>query len=98
MSVEEAADLVGITKATGYVWLKRWNSKGYRGLIPEFGGSTPLQAYRRTEGKAKRNAKKFMDDERTSRAHQRKFRSYLFPMAGQKTSEIVWNEVRKALS
>ncbi len=29
MSVEEAADLVGITKATGYAWLRRWNSKGY---------------------------------------------------------------------
>ncbi|OFV66198.1 MAG: transcriptional regulator [Candidatus Syntrophoarchaeum butanivorans] len=26
MSVEKAADLVGVTKATGYTWLKRWNS------------------------------------------------------------------------
>ncbi len=41
MSVEEAADLVGVTKATGYAWLKRWNSKGYEGLIPEFGGGRP---------------------------------------------------------
>ena len=32
MSVEEAADLVG---------LKRWNSNGYEGLIPEFGGGRP---------------------------------------------------------
>ncbi len=38
MSVEEAADLVGVTKATGYTWLKRWNSSGYEGLTPEFGG------------------------------------------------------------
>ena len=38
MSVEEAADPVGVTKATGYAWLKRWNSRGYGGLIPEFGG------------------------------------------------------------
>ena len=27
MSVEEASDLVGVTKATGYTWLKRWNVK-----------------------------------------------------------------------
>ena len=41
MSVEKAAELVGITKATGYDWLKRWNSCGYDGLIPEFGGGRP---------------------------------------------------------
>ena len=41
MRVEEAAELVGVTKATGYAWLKRWNSKGYEGLIPEFGGGRP---------------------------------------------------------
>ncbi|MBW9221069.1 transposase [Methanothermococcus sp. SCGC AD-155-M21] len=41
MSVKKAADLIGVTKATGYSWLKRWNSKGYRGLIPEFGGGRP---------------------------------------------------------
>ncbi|MHC1569050.1 MAG: helix-turn-helix domain-containing protein, partial [Candidatus Syntropharchaeia archaeon] len=41
MSVEEAADLVGVTKATGYTWLKRWNSNGYEGLIPKFGGGRP---------------------------------------------------------
>ena len=38
MSVEEAAELVGVTKATGYAWLKRWNSRGYEGIIPAFGG------------------------------------------------------------
>jgi len=41
MSVEEAAQLVGVTKATGYSWLKRWNDKGYEGLIPNFGGGRP---------------------------------------------------------
>ena len=41
MSVEEAAELVGVTKATGYVWLKRWNSIGYEGIIPDFGGGRP---------------------------------------------------------
>ena len=40
MSVEEAAELVGVTEATGYVWLKRWNSRGYEGLIPDFGGGS----------------------------------------------------------
>lgn len=43
MSVEESADLVGVTKATGYAWLKRWNSKGCEGLIPEFGGGRPAK-------------------------------------------------------
>ena len=33
MSVEEAAELVGVTKATGYL---KGNSNGYEGLIPEF--------------------------------------------------------------
>ncbi|CAD7773849.1 Homeodomain-like domain protein [Candidatus Methanoperedenaceae archaeon GB50] len=41
MSVEEAAELVRVTEATGYVWLKRWNSRGYEGLIPDFGGGRP---------------------------------------------------------
>lgn len=43
MSVEEAAELVGVTKATGYSWLKMWNSRGYEGLIPEFGGGRPAK-------------------------------------------------------
>jgi len=41
VSVEEAAELAGVTKATGYAWLRRWNSNGYEGLIPEFGGGRP---------------------------------------------------------
>jgi putative transposase len=41
MSVEESAELVGVTKATCYEWLKRWNSRGYEGLIPEFAGGRP---------------------------------------------------------
>jgi len=40
-SVEKSADIVGITKATGYNWLKSWNSKGYEGLIPQFAGGRP---------------------------------------------------------
>ena len=41
MSVEEVAELVGVTKATGYAWFKRWNSSGYEGLKPNYGGSRP---------------------------------------------------------
>ena len=43
MSVEEAAGLVGVTKATGYAWFKRWNSNGYESLIPDFGGGRPFK-------------------------------------------------------
>ena len=41
MGVEDAADMVGATKKTGYDWLKAWNYKGYEGLIPNFGGGRP---------------------------------------------------------
>jgi putative transposase len=58
MSVEEAADLVGITKATGYTWLKRWNSKGYEGLIPEFGGGRPSKLTEEQKEKLKEMFKK----------------------------------------
>jgi len=39
--VEEAADKVGVVKAVGYEWLRRWNEGGYEGLIPRFGGGRP---------------------------------------------------------
>jgi len=39
--VEKASEMVGITKATGYSWLRLWNNKGYEGLIPNFGGGRP---------------------------------------------------------
>ena len=31
---------LGVTEATGYAWLKRWNSRGYEGIIPRFGGGS----------------------------------------------------------
>ena len=37
-SVKEAANLVGASKNTGYIWQERWNEKGYEGLIPQFAG------------------------------------------------------------
>jgi len=39
--VEEAADKVGVVKAVGYEWLRRWNEGSYKGLIPKFGGGRP---------------------------------------------------------
>ena len=38
MSVEDASDLIGITKTTGYHWLKKWNDKGQEQLMPHFKG------------------------------------------------------------
>lgn len=40
-SVPEASEKLGITKVTGYNWLKRWNNEGYQGLIPRFAGGRP---------------------------------------------------------
>lgn len=40
-SVAEAANLVGASKNTGYLWQERWNEMGYEGLIPQFAGGRP---------------------------------------------------------
>lgn len=40
-SVPRASEKLGITKVTGYNWLKRWNEEGYEGLIPRFAGGRP---------------------------------------------------------
>ena len=40
-SVEAASELVGITKNNGYIWQRRWNKKGYKGLIPRYAGGKP---------------------------------------------------------
>lgn len=40
-SVEEACGKVGIVKAVGYEWVRRWNSEGLNGLVPRFGGGRP---------------------------------------------------------
>ncbi|CAD7771839.1 Winged helix-turn helix [Candidatus Methanoperedenaceae archaeon GB50] len=58
MNVEEAAELVGVTKATGYAWLKRWNSNGYEGLIPDFGGGRPSKLTEEQKEKLKEMLKK----------------------------------------
>jgi len=41
VSVEDAADRVGVTKNTAYIWQERWNESGYDGLIPRFAGGKP---------------------------------------------------------
>lgn len=40
-SVEEASYKIGITKMMGYVWQKRWNQDGYKGLIPRYARKGP---------------------------------------------------------
>ncbi len=41
LSVEDASDKIGIVKATGYDWLKRWNKGKFKKLCPRFGGGRP---------------------------------------------------------
>jgi putative transposase len=40
-SVETAAGRIGITKMMGYLWQKKWNAEGYRGLIPRYARKGP---------------------------------------------------------
>ena len=40
-SVEEAAKRIDITKMIGYIWQRRWNKDGYRGLIPRYARKGP---------------------------------------------------------
>lgn len=49
-SVEKASGKVGVVKAIGYEWLRRWNKGGYEGLMPKFKGRRPSKL----SGKQKR--------------------------------------------
>ena len=40
-SFREARTRMCISEQTAYDWLKRWNEKGYDGLVPGFGGGRP---------------------------------------------------------
>jgi len=40
-SVEEAGNLVGISKNNAYIWQERWNESGYDGIVPSFAGGKP---------------------------------------------------------
>ena len=44
-SVEEASRMVGVAKPIGYIWQKRWNEKGYAGLIPQYAGGRPYKLF-----------------------------------------------------
>jgi len=39
--VEAAAQLVGVSHNTAYIWQRRWNESGYIGLIPKYAGGKP---------------------------------------------------------
>ncbi len=41
VSVEDAAERVGISKPVAYIWQDRWNKEGYEGLKPKFAGGKP---------------------------------------------------------
>ncbi len=40
-SVESASKKIGITKMMGYLWQKRWNQDGYKGLLPKYARKGP---------------------------------------------------------
>ncbi len=40
-SVESASRKIGVTKMMGYLWQKRWNHDGYKGLIPRYARRGP---------------------------------------------------------
>jgi len=40
-NVKKSCEIVCISNQTGYTWLNRWNTYGYEGLIPHFGGGRP---------------------------------------------------------
>ncbi|MFA5771249.1 MAG: helix-turn-helix domain-containing protein [Thermoplasmata archaeon] len=44
-NIEKAVKKTKITKATGYAWLRRWNEKGYDGLLPNFRGGRPSKLH-----------------------------------------------------
>ncbi|GCC11196.1 hypothetical protein IPdc08_01246 [archaeon] len=39
--VPQAAETVGLSKVTGYIWLEAWNKDGLEGLKPNYGGGRP---------------------------------------------------------
>ena len=42
-SIEESSQRIGITRNEGYIWQRRWNERGYDGLIPRYGGGRPMK-------------------------------------------------------
>lgn len=56
-NVEEACERMCLSVQTGYNWLDQWNSKGYEGLVPEFGGGRPPSLSKNQREKLKRKLK-----------------------------------------
>ena len=42
-SVDESAQRIGVTRNEGYIWQRRWNERGYEGLIPQYAGGRPMK-------------------------------------------------------
>jgi len=57
-SVPEASETLGITKVTGYIWLKRWNEEGRSGLIPKYSGGRPPKITEEDKGELKESLSK----------------------------------------
>ena len=100
MSVEEAADLVGVTKATGYAWFKRWNSNGYEGIIPDFGGG---RSFKLTEEQKEELREMLKEKEWTTKEVQEVIEAELeFGVVYslwqvRRILKIVWNEIRQTV-
>jgi len=56
-SVAEAARRIGITKMMGYVWQRRWNQDGYKGLIPKYARKGPSKMSEEQKGMLKEKLK-----------------------------------------
>lgn len=41
VSVDKAADAVGVSGQTGYNWQERWNADSFEGLVPRYAGGHP---------------------------------------------------------
>ena len=53
LTVEQASELVGVSKPVGCIWQSRWNEEGYEGLIPKYAGGRPSKLDQNQKDKAK---------------------------------------------
>ncbi|EQD29120.1 transposase ISA1083-3, partial [mine drainage metagenome] len=56
-SVDEACGKIGITKMMGYIWQKRWNQDGYKGLLPRYARKGPSKMSLEQKDKLKERLK-----------------------------------------
>lgn len=55
--VEDACQILYLSKRTGYNWLEQWNEHGCEGLIPNFGGGRPPKLDKSQMNEFKKNSK-----------------------------------------